>query len=119
MPFYTFTQNNSGGHYHRDDKVTQHVIIEADTSFLANKKAEEIGIYFNGCEDLTDCPCCGDRWYKTDERDADEKPSVYGVNITDDEIYELDWMRTKDDLDSPFIIVYYLDGTVEKKGAKQ
>lgn len=38
------------------------VIIEAKTAEQADDKAQEIGIYFNGCEEEIDCPCCGDRW---------------------------------------------------------
>lgn len=76
MSFYKFKQNNSGGGFDLDDKVTIAVWIEADTPSQANSKAEEIGIYFNGCDDGTDCECCGDRWYEVSERDAEDEPTT-------------------------------------------
>ena len=60
--FYTYSQNNSGGSFVNDDKVCHYVIVEADNSKDANDIAEYNGIYFNGCDDDIDCPCCGARW---------------------------------------------------------
>lgn len=76
--FYTFLQNNSGGFFKDPAEV---VIIEADSADEANKIAEEHGIYFDGCDAEIDCPCCGDRWYRVDEYDAEEFPSHYGRNV--------------------------------------
>jgi len=77
--FFTFEQNNSGGSFAYDEPagITVNVIIEAANAAEANDKAEEIGLYFNGCRDGRDCECCGDRWYATYD-DGDLKPSVYG-----------------------------------------
>lgn len=76
--FYTFAQNNSGGCFDVDDKVTHFVIIEADNANLANELAESIGIYFDGVYDAVDCPCCGDRWHTVWGRGTDV-PLIYGI----------------------------------------
>ncbi|WP_339273797.1 hypothetical protein MKY59_21630 [Paenibacillus sp. FSL W8-0426] len=82
--FYTFSQNNSGGSFKRDDHVCEYVIVEADSAKDANTKAEEVGIYFNGCDDGTDCSCCGDRWYEQwNDSDGTELPSIYGTPVTE------------------------------------
>lgn len=61
--FYTFNQNNSGGHFDYDPEtgVGYRVAIEATNAKDALRRAEDIGIYFNGCETGMDCPCCGDQ----------------------------------------------------------
>lgn len=63
MPYYTFSQNNSGGRFIVNDKIGHYVIIEADDIESALEKSEEVGIYFDGVEDGEDCSCCGDGWY--------------------------------------------------------
>lgn len=82
--FYTFNQNNSGGVFRHDPikGVGYAVSIEAVNAQQANAKAEEIGIYFNGCGNGIDCDCCGDRWYRADELDAEETPTLYGAPLT-------------------------------------
>ena len=81
--FYTFKQNNSGGSWSFDEKngITIYVIIEAPNHYEANRKAEEIGLYFDGVDKGMDCPCCGDRWYKADSLDGDNKPKIYNTII--------------------------------------
>lgn len=81
--FYYFSQNNSGGSFRMDDLagIGEAVIIEATDAKQANERAEEIGLYFNGCDDGTDCSCCGDRWYPASESDGDPVPSVYGTPV--------------------------------------
>ena len=76
--FYTYSQNNSGGSFIVDDTVCQYVIIEADDYALANDLAEYKGIYFNGCDDDIDCPCCGDRWSAAWKNDGTDQPLIYG-----------------------------------------
>lgn len=70
MKYYCFNQNNTFGVFDSNDKVTEHVYIQARTAKEANKKAQKIGIYFDGCEAGRDCECCGDRWYPVDEDDG-------------------------------------------------
>lgn len=70
---YLFSQNNSGGYFVIDDKLCPRVYIKAVSAEEANKKAEEIGIYFDGVAKDIDCPCCGDRWYPVSENDVVEE----------------------------------------------
>lgn len=77
--FYEYDQNNSGGGFDVNDNVTYHVIIEADSADEANRKAEEIGIYFDDDYDI-DCECCGTRWSRA-WTDGDETPSIHGKPV--------------------------------------
>lgn len=74
--FYEFSQNNSGGSFVTDDKLCHRLIIEAKDEDEACRIAEDMGVYFNGCDDGMDCPCCGDRWYRPSEIDV---PYNYGA----------------------------------------
>lgn len=65
--WYYWSQNNSGGSFFVDDKLTHRVFIEADTYREAESKALYMGVYYNGCDEGLDCECCGDRWYEGDE----------------------------------------------------
>lgn len=109
--FYTFSQNNSGGLFIKSEKegISECVIIEALEPNHANTRAEEIGLYFDGCDKGEDCSCCGDRWYRTSERDGYEVPSVYGKLLSD--------MEKSSHIESCF--VHYLDGKFEKIEFKQ
>jgi len=60
--YYEYTQNNSGGNFVVNKELDHRVFIKAKNEKEANKKAEKLGIYFNGCHDGVDCSCCGDRW---------------------------------------------------------
>jgi hypothetical protein len=89
--FYTFTQNNSFGRFEVDEEsgINEHVIIEAIGCEHANLKAQEIGLYFNGCDYGMDCHCCGDRWYEVDESDGEDEPKIYGTPVSEyDQYYE-------------------------------
>ena len=91
MKFFTFHQNNSFGRYVTDAKVTFNVIIEAGNASHAKMLAEQIGIYFNGCRDGRDCPCCGDRWYEPWD-EGDDVPNIYGTLITEDHKLNLEYV---------------------------
>ena len=68
---YEYRQNNSGGTFVINKKLDVNVWIEASSPSEANKIAEMNGIYFDGCYDGIDCPCCGDRWHEVaDDFDA-------------------------------------------------
>ena len=76
--FYTFNQNNSGGLFEHDESagIGYSVAIEATSAKDALRRAEDIGIYFNGCDAGLDCSCCGDRWSDwMDESDGTETPT--------------------------------------------
>jgi hypothetical protein len=83
--FYTFHQNNSGGSYDVTNDVACEVIIEATDADDANRRAELVGIYFNGCADEIDCSCCGDRWSEVYEDDGKDTPMIYDDNALDHE----------------------------------
>ncbi len=80
--FYHINQNNSGGRFIVDDKVCNNLIIEADNHDAAVRIAENIGVYWNGVEEGTDCPCCGDRWYGIEQVDLDSINKWGGYNYT-------------------------------------
>ena len=56
--FYTYRQNNSGGTFVYDESagISVNVIIEANSREQAKRRAEQIGLYFDG---QMDCDCCG------------------------------------------------------------
>lgn len=87
MGFVTYRQNNSGGGFDIDvDRgISVNVIVEAGTVSEANERAQSLGIYFNGCDDGMDCPCCGDRWYEPYGEDSvTEVPETgYGTSLFD------------------------------------
>ena len=104
--FYEYSQNNTGGSFANSetDGICEYVIIEALNANDANARAEDIGLYFDGCENDMDCDCCGDRWYRVDESDGSDIPSVYGTPLED---------VTKS-LFREECFIHYLDGTISK-----
>lgn len=98
--FYTYRQNNSGGSFKMDDSVDIYVIIEAPDGYSADRRAEDVGIYFNGCNTDRDCPCCGDRWYPV------------GRWATGTIVPEIDGNSDLTRLDH--YIIYFLDGTIQR-----
>lgn len=90
MRYYIYSQNNSGGSFDDDPErgIGYIVYIEAPTADAANQRAEDIGLYFNGCETGQDCDCCGDRWYEMSSYDED--PEEHGWSYVDslDEVKE-------------------------------
>ncbi len=79
--FYTFDQNNSGGgfDYQPEKGIGHYVIVEAYSVADANRRAEAIGLYFDG---LPDCSCCGNRWSEQwscrGEDPGTDVPELYG-----------------------------------------
>lgn len=108
--FFTFNQNNSGGSFTLDEDrgITHYVIIEAFSAEDANRRAEDIGLYFDGDGD---CPCCGDRWYEQwgDEKGTD-RPEIYG-EPADSYIASFTWMPPGKE-----IVIHYLDKRVDWHG---
>lgn len=66
--WFEFDQNNSGGGFDVDDKLCHRLFIEANGQNEANGIAQDLGVYFDGCDKGLDCDCCGDRWYEGDEK---------------------------------------------------
>jgi hypothetical protein len=108
--FYHFSQNNSGGSFHFDEQrgITHNVIVEANDYRHANQLAEDIGIYFDGCDSGQDCSCCGDRWYSQwGETDGKDVPSIYGEPV-ESQVSSIAWMPPGKET-----VVHYLDGRKE------
>jgi len=105
--FWTFDQNNSGGgfDFQPNDGITHFVIIEANDQMHAMQRAIDIGIYFNGVDTDTDCPCCGDRWSEPWNEGTDS-PQVFSHPANDYRGWQ--WMA-----DGKEICVHYLDGRKE------
>ena len=82
--FYVLTQNNSGGSFVTDDKLCHRLIIEASSEKEVISIAEDLGCYWNGCNEGMDCPCCGDRWYPSpdliDLEDMNTKWNGYEIS---------------------------------------
>lgn len=96
--FFAFRQNNSFGSFDHDPEagIGLTVWIEALDHVHANERAEAIGLYFYGCDNGTDCPCCGDRWIPVGEREPDTKefPTLCGNRwreMDGDESPTLEW----------------------------
>lgn len=104
MAFFMWSQNNSGGDFVVDENLTLRVVIEAKTYDLAEDKALNFGIYYNGVEDKMDCDCCGDRWYEGKELDVEGGPMLEYLQEYAD---KYGW-------ESPSVIIHYADRT---KGA--
>ena len=113
--FFHFSQSNPGGSFYINEKVAHHVIIQAYSAKEANSLAEDIGIYFNGCETGNDCSCCGDRWSEQWSTDSgDDTPLIYGEAPEKHN----DCFTKKG---QPVCHVYYLDGskTTYRKQTKE
>lgn len=111
--FYEFDQNNSGGFFDFDESagITHWVIVEADSLQDAIDRAEDIGVYFDGCSKGIDCSCCGDRWHEPWSDDASTEPTIYGEPLTNDTFAERGlgtWMNKGKEA-----CVHYKDGRKE------
>lgn len=99
--FYRYRQNNSGGLVDFNEKrgISVNVIVEAPNLLMANAKAEDIGLYFDG---EGDCECCGNRWSTPWDTDGTEEPDIKEGS------YYTKWMKEK-----PEGFIHYLNGEVK------
>ena len=104
--YYQYIQNNTGGGYTMSEKqgIAQYVIVEAISASHADARAEDIGLYFNGCENGEDCQCCGDRWYEAREYNAADTPMIYEQTVQD----------YIDKNKGECCYIHYLDGSFER-----
>ena len=100
--FFTFPQNNSGGYFVTDEKngVGIYIIIEEVNAKSAWNKLNIIGEEIKGF--WSACSCCGDRWQHLYDDDGEEKPCIFGKEITEE------YDRGGD------IFIHYFDGTIKK-----
>jgi len=115
--WFEYRQNNSGGSFVTNEDVSIYVLIQAEGREDANRKAEEVGIYFDGVSDGLDCDCCGDRW--SEPWDELEAFSVYSwKNTVNRKTYDnvLDYAQalanedTWSDGGKSAVIVYFANG---------
>lgn len=80
--WWEFCQNNSGGIFHHDESagIGYMVWIEARSADEASARAQDIGLYFDGCRGGRDCPCCGDRWCEP-YGEGKNAPEIYGAAV--------------------------------------
>lgn len=111
--FYEFMQNNSGGSFDFDESagITHIVVVEAESADQANSKAEEVGLYWDGCSTGQDCSCCGDRWYEASSDEGDKIPSSYGEPLTENTYKDKGLGKWMDE--GKEACVHFQDGTVK------
>ena len=110
--FYEFSQNNSGGSFDVDNDVCHRLFIEATNAEQANRIAQDLGVYFNGCDSGMDCNCCGDRWYEVDDYDVvdlNKLSKSYKTELTTIEDYA-QLLADKYGRTTPDARVFYLSG---------
>ncbi len=102
--FKLFTQNNSGGHFNHDPRrgIGPYVIVEGTDEEDCVQRAEDIGLYWNGVDEGSDCECCGDRWDTYGE--VSDEPQVYGEPVSQARV------RREG---KPLGYIHYLSGGVE------
>ena|SRR5690606_27994012 len=111
--FYEYDQTNSGGSFDVDNKLCHRVYIEADDIEEANNIAEELGIYFNGCEKGLDCDCCGDRWHEPYEHMEFPIKWNEDTNFSDIEQY-VSYVSNNYRATEPDSRIYYKNKTVKE-----
>jgi hypothetical protein len=98
--YFEFRQNNSGGGWDSDHGVgrSELVFVQASSPQEANRRAEAVGLYFDGVTKGYDCSCCGDRWSECWDSDTgqEEAPKASKVSL------------------GTVAFVHHADGTVEK-----
>lgn len=104
MTFYIWDQNNSGGIFNVDEDLSHRVVIEADSYDLAEAKAFDFGIYYDGVEAGCDCECCGDRWYHGNEL---TRHDLEGKTLEEC----LQGLADRWGWEDPDIILHYADGS--------
>lgn len=119
LHWFEYRQNNSGGVFFMDGYASIYVFIQAESADAANQKAEEVTIYFDGCESDRDCDCCGDRWYRAGEHlDSFKTHFWYEENAEYDNISDYVQAVANDSMwaeaGKPVGVVYFADGSVKR-----
>lgn len=82
------------------------VIVEADSPEDANRRAERIGLYFDGADD---CRCCGSRWYAQWSGDeGTSAPQIYDTPV-EEHVSRIRWLKAG----RAMAFVHYADGHVQ------
>ena len=113
--WFCFYQNNSGGYWKGPARF---VLVETDTEDAACEKAEEVGVYFDGCETGDDCHCCGDRWSRFMVKPLDH-PTVCGKNVLEDLPDPFLWDAGRSiGIAEPLVLLVYANGEKKELFAK-
>lgn len=109
LKFFPFTQNNSGANYEINEPVgiSQKIYIQATNAELANKKAESIGVYFDGVNLDIDCECCGNRWTETTDYDQ-----MNNEELQEDIDRSIKFMRMIGEDATNSVFIHKIDGTI-------
>ena len=80
--FFHYSQNNSGGYHVNDAEngICEDVIIEAKTAEESWQILSRIGSSVSGFWSF--CSCCGERWYKCEDREGTWIPEIYGESLS-------------------------------------
>ena len=111
MPFYEFSQNNSGGRF---TGPAMWVLVEANDHDEANSIAENNGVYFDGCDTGSDCDCCGDRWYRAYRDEGTDVPKLYGQPV-DEYLGGPNNHRSSYQDEAPAVMIIFADGHTETR----
>lgn len=107
LKWYAWNQNNSGGEFHVNDNVAHRLFIEAYSEEEADRKAQDLGVYYNGVDDGFDCDCCGDRWYSPEKL---EFPINWGGPVFNNIHEYAGYMADNYGWTEPDGYLYYYDG---------
>ncbi len=112
--FFEFRQNNSGGSFvaNHEKGISHFVIVEANDTDDADRRAEQIGLYFNGCQGGKDCSCCGDRWVPSYGKGT-RTPSLYDKTVKPGSVFKNSDMPGKWIKDGPEGYIHYLNGDIK------
>lgn len=107
--FFFYRQNNSYGVFDivEEDGISIFVIIEAEDDLHADRRAQQIGIYFDESF-VVDCDCCGARWSRAEGKDGTTVPCYYHIPVHDMPHSVINWAG-----DAPQGFIHYLDGRRE------
>lgn len=124
LNWYEFGQNNTEGSFEVTDKLCHRLFIQATSSDAATAIAESMGVYFDGCDDGRDCPCCGDRWYRIssddfiDAAELEDRLKSYGPEVAEDAPRTIETyaqlLADKFGWTKPDARLFYADGTVKE-----
>jgi len=113
--FYEFSQNNSGGSFVVNKKLTHRLFVEADSVEEACVFAKSLGCYWNGVDEGLDCDCCGDRWHKPWDDDGVTYPYEWSKGIVFNSVEEhAQYVANNYGMTVPDARIFYKDGSVKE-----
>jgi hypothetical protein len=108
LRWYEFDQNNSGGVFELSATVGHRVLVQACSAEVANRIAEDCGLYFGG---YGDCQCCGSRWSPCWDDDEGEPELPRGFDHKTFQLAPYQLQDTLPEAGVRYAVVYFADGT--------